>query len=208
MSQLLLKYTFDEGRIENPDGSLEGQLVDGAFEAVTADVPGWGSVSSAIRFGDATVLLAPVPQELADAGAFTVGIAVLLDRLPAERTSLLAAAVPPLSMALEPTPRGVRVIAQILCGGRAGWLECASEPLPASGWTALAMSFTGAELVLLVNGREVDRRAAAGAKLATGDTRGPLFVGTPVEAGATRLRGAVGGVRAWDGVPDALSALA
>jgi hypothetical protein len=204
MSELILKYTFDEGRVENPDGTLEGQLVNGAFEPVTADVPGWGHVSSAVRFNDATILIAPVPPRLAEAGAFTIELVVELDRLPAERTSLLAAAVPPISMVLDPTPLGVRVIAEVLCAE--GWLGCASEPLRAAGWTALSMSFAGGELVLLVNGHIAARRAAASAKLATGDPRGPLFVGTPVEGGASRLRGAVGGVRAWDGPPDAPSA--
>lgn len=199
MSQLLLQYTFDEGRVENPDGTFEGQLVGGAFEAVRVDVPGWGPVRSAVRFDEGTILLAPVPPELARAGSFTVGVVVLLDRAPSAPMSLLAAVEPPISLTVEPAAGGVRAVAAVL--SRDGWCICASEPMPAAGWTALSISFTGRELVLLENGR-VAARSSVAARLAEGERPGPLFVGTPAESGVGRLRGALGGVRAWDGIPD------
>jgi hypothetical protein len=200
MSQLLLQYTFEQGRVENPDGTFEGQLVGGAFEAVRADVPGWGPVSSAVRFEEGTLLLAPIPPGLATARAFTVEVVVHLDRAPASPMSLLAAIEPPISLSLEPAPGGVRAVAAVLSMN--GWCVCASEPVAASGWTALSVSFTGRELVLLLNGLEA-ARSAVGARLAGAERPGPLFVGTPTESGIGPLRGALGGVRAWDGIPDA-----
>jgi len=168
MSQLLLQYTFDEGRVENPDGTLEGQLVGGAFEAVRADVPGWGPVSSAVRFEEGTLLLAPVPPGLAQAGAFTVEVVVRLERAPAAPMSLLAAVEPPLSLTLEPAPGGVRAVAAILSMN--GWCVCASDATPVSSWMALSISFTGRELVLLQNGL-VAARSAVGSRLAGGERR-------------------------------------
>lgn len=199
MSQLLLQYTFDEGRVENPDGTLEGQLVGGAFEAVRADVPGWGPVSSAVRFEEGTLLLAPVPPGLAQAGAFTVEVVVRLERAPAAPMSLLAAVEPPLSLTLEPAPGGARAVAAILSMN--GWCVCASDAIPVSSWMALSISFTGRELVLLQNGL-VAARSAVGSRLAGGERPGPLFVGTPAEGGIGPLRGSLGGVRAWDGLPE------
>jgi hypothetical protein len=200
MTQLLLQYTFEEGRVENPDGTLEGQLVGGAFEAVGVDVPGWGPVSSAVRFEEGTLLLAPVPPGLAQAGAFTVEVVVHLDRAPASAMSLLAALEPPLSLTLEPAPGGVRAVAAVMSMN--GWCVCASEPGAASGWRAFGISFTGRELVLLENGR-VAARLAVGARLAGAERPGPLFVGTPSESGIGPLRGSLGGVRAWEGIPEA-----
>jgi hypothetical protein len=203
MSQLLLQYTFDGGRVGNPDGSLEGQLVGGAFEDVTANVPGWGPVSSALRFEEGTLLLAPVPPGLASAGAsFTLEVVVFLDRAPTAPMSLLSAVDPPLSLILEPAPTmsgGVRAVAAVLSMN--GWCVCASEPTPASGWMALSISFAGGELALLQNGR-VAARSAVGARLAESERPGPLFVGTPAESGVGPLRGSLGGVRAWDGIPE------
>ena len=200
MSHLLLQYTFEGHRVGNPDGSFEGQLVGGAFEAVKADVPGWGPVSSAVRFEEGTLLLAPVPPGLTRAGAsFTVEVVVLIERAPDSPMSLLAAVEPPLSLTLEPAPGGVRAVAAVL--SMSGWCSCASEPFPASGWVALSISFTGGELVLLQNGR-VAARSEVPARLAGSERPGPLFVGTPAESGAVPLRGSLGGVRAWDGIPD------
>lgn len=200
MTQLLLHYTFENGRVENPDGSFEGQLVGGALEAVGAHVPGWGPVNFAVRFEEGTLLLAPIPPGLASAGAFTLEVVVSLDGAPGSSMSLLAAANPPLSLSLEPAPGGVRAVAAVLSMN--GWCVCATEAFSAAGWVALSISFTGRELVLCQDGL-VAARSAVGARLAGGAQPGPLFIGTPSEIGAGPLRGSLGGVRAWDGVPDA-----
>lgn len=200
MSQILLQYTFEDGRIENPDGTFEGQLVGGAIEAVRADVPGWGPVNSAVRFEEGTLLLAPIPPGLARAGAFTLEVVVHLERAPASAMSLLAAGDPPLSLSLEPASGGARAVAAVLSMN--GWCVCASEPFAASGWQALSISFTGRELVLVQGGR-VAARSAVGARLAGAERPGPLFIGTPAESGVGPLRGSLGGVRAWEGIPEA-----
>lgn len=204
MNRLLLNYGFENDNAANPDGELEAQFINGTFASADVHLKGWSAITKVAVFEKNTLMLAPTPVELPDADAFTVELALRHPEPLLESEMLLSAALPPISLVLEPAASGAAVVAQILSSS--GWIRCRAE-INIIEWTTISFVFNSKEIVLLCNGKVAARQSLSGAYLVGGECRGPLFIGTGVDDQHAGLNGMVGGIRVFSGIPEDTSAL-
>ncbi len=204
MSRLLLNYGFQNDNAANPDGELEAQFMNGSFLPIDAHLKGWPPITKVALFERNTLMLAPTPVELPDAESFTIELALQHPEPLAESEMLLSAALPPISLILEPAGPGNALVAQVLSS--AGWISCRAE-IHISDWVSISFVFKSDEIVIICNGNVAARKSLSGAYLVGGECRGPLFIGTSVDGQHAGLNGMVGGIRVFSGIPETLRTL-
>jgi len=182
-----------------------GASTNGDVSAVLSDVqPGTGGPVVVAAWDAAVDALALGPSssiEIPLAGTTAVELAWRPSAQPSEGTLMGGPGCAIRAVAVPQGDGTVGIRASVPLASGPVHVEAAAHVAPGT-WTALAVAFTGDELVVALDGAIVARRVIRGATLPA--LAGSTFVGDdPGDPGSGAI-GELAGVRVWDDVPDAL----
>lgn len=202
-SKCILDYRFQNGLVQNPDGSQKASLNNCSHQKVDATVTGWGKITDAIEFKSArSYILAPVPTDLRDVESFTIELALKPNATSLTSMRLVESQLLPAAFSLQKKSDGFAPEGSVnlLSGWKA--IESQTDRIPTAAWSSITMCYTGDDLVLFINNKVVARRVFSKPDLIPNGNK-ELFFGTWVDGVRDQFSGLIGGIRVHEGIPAA-----